>query len=272
VNNRRLVVWALVAVLAAITAGCGPGQTEPPPLETATPMPLPTQGGTMGGQPTAGPATEGVRTAVLVAARGTVEARHYPGGTLEDALPGRSVATGDEVRTGLDGTAVIRMDDGTVVVVPGNSSVVAATLAGSAQQPTVRLFLNVGWVYILRETPVSGEGSIVVETAAGLASFLGQAMSVGYDQGTGRMVATCLAGPCRLSAGGQSVDLEPGDQAEIAGAGQSPGAPVLMDGDLVELWVAALAYLEEVGAGVEIDDGGITGPYGPYGPYGQPRN
>lgn len=271
---RKLHIPVLIVLLAALSlllAGCKPEETPAatPASEATADQPggagdveLPTD------VPTDAPIEEAPPRRVridIVAAEGAVEVRRYPDGDFAPIGAGATIGVGDQIRTGVDGRAVLELDDGSIVVVAPSSAMLVATVGGTAVEPVTRFFLNVGRVFSFLGIDLTGEAAYVVETPGGVAAIRGSAMGVYYDPETQRTLATCLSGVCELEANGTILTLAAGEQAEIPSIGLAPGELRIMDAEEVQLWIDVIAYLQELGISLDLGDSEFGGAYGPYG-------
>jgi hypothetical protein len=172
---------------------------------------------------------------VLSELRNQVEAR----GRAADwatASEGQTVAANGGVRTGSDSRARVDISDGSIIRLAASTTFTLTELSPSPNDSITRFLLDAGKVW-LEVTQTLGGGIFAIETPVGVATVRGSLMSVEYFPADGHMIITCLEGACRLTASsGAFVDLEAGEQAEIAAFGQDPSPAQTIDAAQVSAW------------------------------------
>ncbi len=215
---RRVCLLVCLAALA-LEAACSPlatpaSPTDPPP-PTATPAP---------------------RTASLSELRNEVEARGPGSDDWGTAAEGQQLRAGGGARTGDESRARIDTSDGTLVRLAPHSLFELLEFPPDPSNPLTRLRLDAGRVFA-RVAQALGFDQFVVETPVGTATVRGSLLGVAYFPDLLLMIVTCLEGECRLTAAdGTAVDLNPGEQSEIAGQGQPPSAARPIDVGELQQW------------------------------------
>ncbi|MGQ0602442.1 MAG: FecR family protein [Anaerolineales bacterium] len=214
-----------------LTAACGPLAASPTPTTTPTPSSTPTASATPTITPTPRP-----RSAVLSELWHEVEARPRAAADWAAASEGQTVAANGGVKTGAESRARVDISDGSVIRLAASTTFTLTELSPSPNDPVTRFLLDAGKVW-LAVTQALGGGIFEIETPVGVATVRGSLMSVEYFAANGHMIVTCLEGACRLTArSGAFVDLEAGEQAEIAAFGQDPSTAQTIDAAQVSAW------------------------------------
>ncbi|MEK7326446.1 MAG: FecR family protein [Chloroflexota bacterium] len=216
-----VVVSGLLLLVLGLSA-CQPAQATPVLPTTAAPTspPLPTAI-----PPTVAPSI----SARLSELQKEVEVCPRPDDTWQEAKEGQTLWAGGEVKTGDEARARLDISDSAIIRLGANSQFELAEMTMTGSDPLTRLRLEAGkvWVALTREL---GRGEFEIETPVGAVSVRGSYLSAEFSEATGRLVATCLEGQCRLAvSGGQYTDLSQDQQAAIAKAGENPSPPQPMD-------------------------------------------
>jgi len=220
-------------------AGCL-GTTSP----SLTKMPLPSATAIHATEAPPSP-TPIPRSATVKSVTGVVEIRASAEATFAPATAGQQMLTGDELKTGSDGQAVMVLDDGTGIVVAADSSFSLSTLEGTHDNPITRFFLNLGQVFTIGPSDFNPDAVYEIETPRGVATIRGTMLGVRFDLETGGQF-NCLIGQCAVALEDIQVDLPAGTQVSVNDQGIS--AVTDMDSTQILEWSQALQAAE--GAGV----------------------
>lgn len=180
------------------------------------------------------------RIATLTEMTGQVETRASASDAFTPASLGAVLAVGGETRTSEDGKA--RLDlapEGTIIRVVPNSSFTLADLSGDSANPSSKIKLFFGKVFIILKG-----GSLEVETPSGVAAVRGSLLGIAYDPETKKVTATCLEGHCSLANEEGEIELEDGEAADIVDGDLSDEARLMTEEELSE-WTEENPDLEE---------------------------
>jgi hypothetical protein len=183
-------------------------------------------------------ATTPARTAQIYELKNDVTARETGDAEWDAASEGEQIIAGGGVRTGDESRVRVDTSEGSIIRIAPNTEFQLLQFSPQPSEPVTRLKLEVGKVWA-QVAQVLGFGTFEIETPTGVSTVRGSRMSVEQAAGTGRMLITCLEGQCRLSdlTQANSVDLNPGQQAEIPAPGQPPQPPQPMDRAQFEDWL-----------------------------------
>lgn len=233
----RIMFFALV-VLALLLAACAPSSASPAATDSAAPPA--DEEPTAAPEATLQPASASIRTATFSEIAGAVEADVTLDSQFQPANLGMAVPVGGRVRTGEDGKA--RLDlapDGTIIRVVPNSSFTLTELAGGEGNPSSKIELFFGKIFILLKG-----GEMKVETPSGLAAVRGSLLGISYDPATNSITATCLEGHCTLGNAEGILELEGGQAADIINGDLADEARFMTEEELNE-WLEEIPEVDE---------------------------
>ncbi len=195
-----------------------------------------------GGTSTSAPASTastGTRLAQLAELKNDVQSRTSSTGDWQTAAEGAQVAAGGGVKTGDDSRVRLDISDGTILRLAPQTEFELKELSPQATDPVTQFTLAAGkmWVAV---TSALGGGSFGVETPVGVATVRGSYMSIEYFPANGQMIASCLAGKCRLasSTSNKFTDLNTGEQSGIPGFGRDPSPAQPINAAQIRGWSA----------------------------------
>jgi hypothetical protein len=162
----------------------------------------------------------------LVDVQGQVFVRP-PGGNEAPGQAGTTVAAGTQVRTGADGTAEIRFDDGSLLKLQKSSSILLSAAKRQKQKNAVVLFFGRLWSKVSPSS--SGDTNYEVATPNAVCGVRGTQFETQVgDDGSLRMqvtegkVAVGSEGSSKLAGAGQQVQA---DEKAVTDAQASAGQP-----------------------------------------------
>ncbi len=239
-------VTGLVVLLTACQGGV-PAPTDPPQVgatdqdNNATgAAPITTTGTSL--------TTPAARFVSMRGGAGTLEILRDGAGPGQAEI-GEMLFAGDGIRTSADGRAVLELDDGTVLAVAPDSSLVLASLDGSLESPISHFSLETGQVFSVRVAGLASDATYEIESPNALGLIRGSAMSIAYYDSEGVTVVTCLIGHCGAADGGATVDLGTAQSCTITSAELCTPRP--MDAAEMQAWARALYEIRRAGLDVE---------------------
>ena len=151
--------------------------------------------------------------------RGRVEVQRAGAGQFAALASNQTVAVGDVVRTGKDGSAEFTWADKTRWrLAPDTQLTIAKASANSAKKAEVSLFkLDAGKVFVRIVKSLTPDSKFEVQTPTAVAAVRGTVFSVEIVNGQTRVET--FAGHVKVSAGGREEMVDPGREG-TAGAGQ----------------------------------------------------
>ena len=180
------------------------------------------------------PENNEIRRATFTLVLNDIRARLTAEAEMSPVSLGARLETGGQARSGEDSRACLDLEpEGTIIRLGSNTLFTLAALGQDQANPTARLHLDFGQLWII----LSG-GSLDVESDFGSASVRGSYMSVAFDSQTGMQV-TCLEGHCSLTSQAGTVELAGGQSSHIPAKGAPPSPPARMDEQEVQAWEGA---------------------------------
>jgi hypothetical protein len=171
---------------------------------------------------------------------GQVEAHTSQTDDFVPASLGTTLFVGGETRTGEDGKARLDLTpEGTIIRVVGNSSFTLVDLSGDQANPTSKIKLFFGEIFIILKG-----GSLEVQTPSGVAAVQGSLLGISYDPEKKTVTATCLEGHCSLSNEEGTIELEDGEAADILDGDLSDEARLMTEEELSD-WAEENPDLDE---------------------------
>lgn len=244
--NRGVTLVSILAVVAGVLSACGSKAALDD--ETLEPTGEVAEAETAAPTETAAPsATPLPRHATIQGLEGTVQVKAAGAAAFGAAEIGMLLFEGDELQTGDDGAAVLEMDDGTVLDIAANSSLVVQTLDGTSENPVTRFFLNLGQIFSIRGADLPAGASYEIETPNGVAMIRGSAMGISYyEEGGGEV--TCLIGHCGASLGDTLLEFGLAKSVTIT---EAISEIQDMDASQMQEWAAALRDVADAGLNVD---------------------
>lgn len=129
-------------------------------------------------------------SAKLISAKGDVRTRGAKEKSYSAVSKGASIADGSRLRTGEDGEAVLRFDDGTESTLRAKSEIIVSANKKEDQEPNgITLFFGRLWSKVAKAS--GGEETFEVRSANAVAGVRGTQFEVGVaDDGSTRVVVT----------------------------------------------------------------------------------
>lgn len=231
-------IWTIVVVCAIVISACGTKPVETsqpvaPPQFTATPKASEAPQSTETPKPTeALKLTEIPRPTktqpmlFITLVKGMVEVRQTASETYTPAKVGQKIGEGAEIRTGVDGVAVLYRDKISMVMLDRSSEMRVKKLAFKSSKPITILSLKNGAAAIEHKGKLP-EGAIFALEAPNKdrSGVVGSTLRVSYDPETKIMTAVCVTGECNLVKGDQKVNLTEGQYVDVQGLAPLPNMP-----------------------------------------------
>ena len=163
---------------------------------------------------------------VLEMANGTVRWRSE-GSFWQVARPGQTLGAGSELETAEDASALLRLADGSRVMLAPNSQLVLDTLSRYARGLMVdtRMRLLRGQTEILANPQRRGDQRLQIQTPSAQAVVRGTRFRVGFEEGVSR--EETLEGAVGVSGGGKDVTVARA-QGTVVRTGAPPLRPVAL--------------------------------------------
>ena len=221
-NAYKWLSVMLVLLIVSAAIGCGKKEAEEAtPTPTAIPM------------PTATPAEPTGQTGSLSSVTGDVQVLRQSAVAWIAAASGMKIWTGDSLKTGSDGYALITFFDGSVMEVEAESEISVEELsAASGGSTTVRISQVLGNTINRVENLVDSSSTYEVETLAGSAVVRGTIYRIQVNQ-YGEITHTCCSTSDEednkqhnvdFSGGGSTVKVPEG-MTSCCWEGGAPGSP-----------------------------------------------
>jgi len=210
-------------ILTLLIAACNAAPTPPPPISAAATAVV-----------AVAPTTPSV--AAISHIKGDADQRLDETSVWNVASIGQSLASGNQVRTGVESLATVQFAQGAITRLGPETAFTVIELSGDAQNPLIKLHLSLGQLFVIIKDSL-GSGAVEIETPVGSAAVRGSLMSVKVTE-QGRVEIACLetSGKCVVENDHGAVELESGQQTEIDAADEPPAPVEQIEEDVLAEW------------------------------------